>query len=336
MGGSTSGGSVASGGTVNSGGKAASGGSATSGGMTSSGGRDASGGSSESGSTSRGGSAGTSGSSGMSGSSGASGAQQGGGPNGGMGGGGAGGNTAQGGAAGTTAGGSGGAGSDTTIAGKFDGALITYPCGTSHGGYDCDNVGCSNNQVTHTQMFQLGGDSGKVYNVTFRVRGIVEAYNYVGGERDAGNDSVKTNPDLFLRGGAPQQSGANGYDYDVYELDVAPAVSGSPSTFFLNSVINSENPHTSSTTQHMSFKLDYTKTIKVQGGGTITVKQFDSNCKSIMNCGPTAGNTCAAPRTIELSDATPAPSNFMQPYQMPSGAYGQWLFFDVTSVTPAP
>jgi hypothetical protein len=252
----------------------------------------------------------------------------------------AGGGGASGGNAGSTGssgnGGAGGASSDTTIAGKLDGALITYPCGTGHSGFDCDNVGCSNGKVTHTQTFQIGGDSGSTYNLTFRVRGIVEAYNYVGGTRDAGDASITKNPDLFLRGGAAQPAGASGSDYDVYELDVSPAVPNSPNTYFLNSVTNAENPHTSGTTLHLSFAIDYTKTIPVMGGGTITVKQYDSNCKSVMNCGPVAGNSCAAPRKIDLSGASPAPSSFTQPYQMPTGAYPQWLFFDVTSVTKAP
>jgi len=39
----------------------------------------------------------------------------------------------------------------------------------------------------------------------------------------------------------------------------------------------------------LSFAIDYKKTIQVPSGGTITVKQFDSNCKSIMNCGPSLG-----------------------------------------------
>jgi hypothetical protein len=236
----------------------------------------------------------------------------------------------------STSGGAAGASSDTTIAGTFDGALITYPCGSSHSGYDCDNVGCSNGQVTHTQTFKIGGTMGTAYDLTFRVVGVVEAYNYVGGTRDAGSASITTNPDLFLRGGAPQPNGASGYDYDVYELDVAPPGSASTEAYFLNSVTSAENPHTSSTTLHLSFPIDYTKTIRVQGGGTISVKQYDSNCKSVMNCGKTAGNSCAAPRTIAISDAMPpAPSSFSQPYQMPTGAYGQWLFFDVKSVIPA-
>lgn len=332
--GASPGGAFAAGGSPSNGGVLGSGGERPMGGAFATGGAElgsggAMAGASASGATSRGGqgasgaaSGGTAGSAAVSGGKGGEGGALSGG-------------SSSGGVAGATAGAA-GAINDTKIAGAFDGALLTYPCGAAHSGYDCDNVGCSNGQVTHSETFRLGGDSGSVYELTFRVRGIVEAYNYVGGTRDAGNASIATNQDLFLRGGAPQPSGASGYDYDVYELDVAPAVSGVPTTYFLNSVSSAENPHTSSTTLHLTFPLDYTKTIRVTGGGTITIKQFDSNCKSVMNCGKTSGNTCAAPRTVSLSDAMPsAPSSFSQPYQMPAGAYGQWLFFDVISVVVA-
>ena len=282
------------------------------------------------------GGAGTGGSSGDGGTTGAGGGAGAGGAGGAPG---SGGVTGAGGSAGgaTGTGGAGGAAAnDPTIAGTFDGALLGYPCGATHTGYDCDNVGCTNAQVTHTQTFRLGGAAGTVYNMTFRVRGVVEAYNYVGGTRDAANASITSNLDLFLQGGMPQAPGANGYDYNTYELDVSPPVAGAPNTYFFNSVVNADNPHTSVTTQHLTFAIDYTKTIKVAGGGTLTFKTFDSNCRSVMNCGPTQGNTCVAPRSVTLSGAMPAPpASFMQPYQMPTGAYGQWLFFDVNSVTAA-
>lgn len=332
-GGSSQGGAIGSGGSRSSGGVPSSGGERASGGALGSGGAElasggATGGSNASGASSRGGQG-----SGGAASGGTAGTATSAGGKAGEGGAAKGGSSSAG-AAGASAGAA-GATNDTKLAGAFDGALLTYPCGTGHSGFDCDNIGCSNGQVTHAETYRLGGESSTVYDLTFRVRGVVEAYNYVGGTRDAGNASIASNQDLFLRGGAAQAAGASGYDYDVYELDVAPAVSGSPATYFLNSVSSAENPHTSSATLHLTFAIDYTKTIRVPGGGTITVKQFDSNCKSVMNCGKTAGNSCAAPRSVSLSDAMPpAPASFAQPYQMPAGAYGQWLFFDVTSVVP--
>ena len=181
--------------------------------------------------------------------------------------------------------------------------------------------------------------TGTVYNMTFRVRGIVEAYQYVGGTRDSGSASITTNLDLFQQGGALEpQSTTNGYDYNTYELDVAPAVTGAANTYYFNSVTATDNPHSSGNTQHLTFPIDYTKTIKITGGGMLTFKTFDSNCTMVMNCGPAAGNMCSASlaRTVSLAGAMPpAPASFMQPFQMPTGGFGQWLFFDVTSVVVA-
>ena len=219
-----------------------------------------------------------------------------------------------------------------SVAAAWDGQLVEFPCGSSGSGYDCANLGCVNNMATKTTMWTMAGTSGSVYSVTFNVRGIVEAYSYVGGTRDGG--SITSNLDLFQRGGMAQSSGGSNYDYNTYELDVSPGVTGEANVYFLNSVSAAEGPHASnSPTQHLTFPINYTKTIKVMGNSVITLKVFDSNCTLVQNCGPTMGNTCAAPRTVSLSGVMPAaPSSFMQPFQMPTGKYGQWVFFDVTDV----
>jgi len=231
-----------------------------------------------------------------------------------------------------TGGGAGGATDLMSVAAAWDGQLVQFPCGTSGSGYDCANVGCVNNMATKTTMWTMAGTASTVYSVTFNVRGIVEAYSYVGGTRDGG--SVTTNLDLFQRGGMAQSAGGSNYDYNTYEMDVSPPVTGEANVYFLNSVTAAEGPHASnSPTQHLTFPINYTKTIKVMGNSVITLKVFDSNCTLVQNCGPTMGNTCAAPRTVSLSGVTPAaPSSFMQPFQN-SGRYGQWVYFDVTAVT---
>ncbi len=249
-------------------------------------------------------------------------------------------------------GGSGGAAPvDTTLVGTLDGALIEFACGNTGSGYDCaqpSTAKCTNasgstppGAITPSNgaatSWKIGGAAGTVYDVTFRLRGIVEVTSYVGGTRDAGSTSILTSQDLFQQGGTAQTSGGPSFDYNTYELDVTPAVTGAANTYYLNSVTTAENPHASnSPTQHLTFAIDYTKTIKVQGGGTISLKVTDSNCTEVQNCGPTSGNTCAAPRTVSLTGAMPAaPDNFVQPFQQPSGRYGQWIFFDVTKVAVA-
>ncbi len=241
---------------------------------------------------------------------------------------------------------------DTTLAGTWDGALIEYACGNTGSGYDCQQpttaqctsvIGTdkppsvlkpSNGAAT---SWTMGGTAGTIYAVTVHIRGVVEVNWYKGGTRDEGTTSILKNGDLFQQGGTPQVNGDPSFDYNTYELDVTPAVSGAANTYFLNSVTQNENPHAnSSPTTHLTFPIDYTKTIQVPGGGTVKLTVTDSNCTEVQNCGPTSGNTCAAPRTVSLAGSTPAaPTQFVQPYQQPAGRYGQWLYFDITNVAVA-
>ncbi len=254
------------------------------------------------------------------------------------------------GTAGTSAGGVGGGAAGAggapdllSVVGPWDGALVLYPCGNSGSGYDCAQPAaaqCVNNNLDSATktVWQLAGTAGTIYNVTFRVRGVVETTSYVGGTRDAGNASINANKDLFQVGGTIQQQGGPSYDYNTYQIDVTPAVAGATAnTYFLNSVTTNENPHAAgSPTTHLTFPIDYTKTIKVTGGGKVTLTVFDSNCTLVQNCGPTSGNQCSAPRSVALTGATPPPpATFMQPFQAPAGRYGQWVHFDITNVTVA-
>ena len=261
-----------------------------------------------------------------------------------------------GGSAGSGAGGGsagGGAIDPTTFSGGWDGALIEYACGNTGSGYDCQQPAvaqCTSVIGTNTPpsvlkptngaatSWTLGGESSTVYNVTVHIRGVVEVTYYFGGMRDEGTTSILKNLDLFQQGGTVQtNSMGSSFDYNTYEVDVTPAVSGAANNYFLNSVTESEGPHASnSPTTHLTFPIDYTKTIKVMGGGTVKLSVTDSNCTEVQNCGPTSGNTCSAPRTVSLTGSTPAaPSSFVQPYQQPATRYGQWVFFDVTNVTVA-
>jgi hypothetical protein len=232
-------------------------------------------------------------------------------------------------------GGAAGAGVDPTVAEDWDGALLTFPCGNTHDAYNCSNTDCTNNKTTKTTEWTIGGTAGVIYDVTVNVRGIVETYYYPGATRDGG--SIASNPDLFASGGQVEDSSGPNYDYNTYQLVVTPAVQGAPNIYFLNSVTMAENPHASnSPTTHTTFPINYTKTIKVTGGGKVTFSTFDSNCTFLQNCGPTQGSTCMAPRTVALDGVLPAaPTSFTQPYEQPTGAWGQWVHFDVTNVAVA-
>lgn len=267
--------------------------------------------------------------------------------------GGTGGETSTGGSGGNSGGSGGGAPVvDTTLVGAWDGALVEYACGNTGSGYDCQQptiaqctsvIGSDNPPSVlkpsngAATSWTIGGTAGTVYAVTVHVRGVVEVNSYHGGTRDQGDTSILKNGDLFQQGGTPQVNGDPSYDYNTYELDVTPKVDGAANTYFLNSVTDAENPHAnSSPTTHLTFPIDYTKTIKVQGGGTVKLTVTDSNCTEVQNCGPTSGNTCASPRSVSLAGSMPAaPASFVQPYQQPAGKYGQWVHFDITNVAVA-
>jgi hypothetical protein len=173
------------------------------------------------------------------------------------------------------------------------------------------------------QVFAIKGEAGKVYQVTFRVKGIVEAKNYSGGRRRAmGLDPGNAGGDQWYEGGEAPNS-----TYNTYELHVTPKVAGAPNDYFLNARDGSGEDHS-------SWALNYMASIKVPGGGTLTFRSFDSNCRQIMNCGPGGGsNMCRAPRTLDLTGSVPPPpGNFVQPPKNAQNATGQWVFIDVTDV----
>ena len=96
--------------------------------------------------------------------------------------------------------------------------------------------------------------------------------------------------------------------------------------------------------------MNYTKQIKVTGGGAVRVRNYDDNCRMIKNCGPngTAANNCqtfANNRKITLSAASvmPVPSataaapngGLLQPQLVSdrdANSAGQWVLIDVVSV----
>ena len=245
---------------------------------------------------------------------------------------------ASGGSGGAT-GGTGGGATGTSIAGTFDGFLFLAPCnGGASSGYDCANSGCQGGTVTKMSTFQVGGTPGTVYNMTFRVRGVVEGYRYNGGTRDSGTTlqmQTTAGNDLFHRGGMQQATGASGSDYNTMQLDVTPAVTGEPNRYFFNSI---PVPPGDASASHLTFIIDFTKTIKITGGGTLTFASFDSNCRLVMNCETSSTNMCMRHWSVaSVSSAMPAPpATFMQPYSNGSGQWGQWMHIDVTDVVPVP
>lgn len=270
------------------------------------------------------------------------------------------------GAAGAGAGSSGGGSPvDTTLTGSFDGALLQYPCGGGNPNYDCTQPSpCTNASASQpaaaiikpasgaASSWTMGGSPGTTYDVKVHIQGVVEPSWYHGGTRSAGNttsiDVGSTVPgaksyakDLFQTGGTnlTYADNGNGFDYNSYELDVTPAGGAAPSVYFLNSVMSSENPHTSSKTQHLSFEIDEMPTLKIPGGATISLTVRDSNCVQIQNCGTSNNNMCGnGSRTIPFTGSMPAPpASWTGKVTSGTGGNlnGQFVHFDVVSVTVA-
>ena len=109
-------------------------------------------------------------------------------------------------------------------------------------------------QFTHEKKF--AGEKGKRYKVTLRFRGVVEPMMYKGGKQDG---------DLFYVGGEP-----NNATYNIYQI----SVSSPESHYFLNR---------QDAVGHRTFKIDYTKTIEIDGGATVTFHGDGQNGHLISN-----------------------------------------------------
>jgi hypothetical protein len=103
----------------------------------------------------------------------------------------------------------------------------------------------------------LPADPRVVYDVTFRVRGVVEPKNFTGGEvryahLQSGGTAVKN-------------------DYNFYNLEISEP----HALFTLNR--NEEK------VGHYTFPIDYTFTVPVRGGAAVKIGAYDSNDVAIAN-----------------------------------------------------
>lgn len=133
----------------------------------------------------------------------------------------------------------------------------------------------------------FGGSADVTYAVTLRVRGVVEPKNFTGG---------KVEQEHFQSGGSPLSD-----DYNFYSIKVSdPAQSYT---------VNRHEQKTS----HFVFPLDYTVTIPIRGGATVTVGAYDRNDISIANHTNTV-----------VPELAPAPAAFD----------GQFFQIDVVGIAP--
>lgn len=135
-----------------------------------------------------------------------------------------------------------------------------------------------------TVQKQFGGEKGRRYKVTLRFRGVVEPMMYKNGQQVG---------EYFYIGGEK-----NNATYNVYQI----SISSPPSHYFLNR---------QDKVGHQIFTIDYTQTIEIDGGATVTFHGDGQNGRMITNF-----------KKLVVPDVPPAP----QPFN------GQFIQVDVVDV----
>jgi hypothetical protein len=147
---------------------------------------------------------------------------------------------------------------------SIDGYRYEFPCKepmpeNPKAGADCVS-GLVTGDPKKTDNFKaerkFDGEAGKRYKVTLRFRGVVEPMMYKNGKQDG---------DYFYIGGEP-----NNGTYNIYKL----SVSSPASHYYLNR---------QDKVGHRIFTIDYTKTIEIDGGATLTFFGDGQNGRLISN-----------------------------------------------------
>lgn len=178
------------------------------------------------------------------------------------------------------------------VAATIDGYRWEFPCKDAMPENPKEGADCVSGLVTgdpkKTDNFSaekvFGGEKGKRYKVTLRFRGVVEPMMYKNGTKDGDN---------FYVGGEPD----NG-TYNIYKLSVS-----SPKAHFF---LNREDK-----VGHKIFTIDYTKTIEIDGGATVSFLGDGQNGRLISNF-----------KKLVVTDLKPAPKPFN----------GQFVQMDVVEV----
>jgi hypothetical protein len=178
------------------------------------------------------------------------------------------------------------------VAAAIDGYRFEFPCKdpmpeNPKPGADGISARMTDDPKTNdkfTDVKKFGGETGKRYKVTLRVRGVVEPMMYKDGQQVG---------ERFYIGGVP-----NNATYNIYQLSVS-----SPAQHFFFTRDDKVG--------HRIFTIDYTSTIEIEGGATLTFHGDGQNGHMITNFAK-----------LVVPDVAPAP----QPYN------GQFIQLDVTDV----
>jgi hypothetical protein len=237
--------------------------------------------------------------------------------------------------AGNGAGGGSGGLSATDIVPDLQGFYWEGTCSGSISvdGHNCpfsDGASCPTNGVDRTKTVMVKGTAGQLYTINIEVRGVIGTRCYTGGtaaSTAALNEDGNNN--WWYAGGS--YANPTGW-WNTYELHVSPSTGDASGDvyYFNGSGVQGGND----CEREASYLVKYTASFKVKGGGTLTFKTHDQNCKVQQNCGKNPdGSSPCAPRTVDLTGmAAQPPSGFTQPPA--DGQYKpQWMLIAVTAIT---
>lgn len=163
--------------------------------------------------------------------------------------------------------------------------------------------GCTPNDpgfVSQRSEDMLKGDPTRTYNVTFRVRGIVEPKVYDGGKLDPADPFVSI-------GGRPTTNGKENASNQYGKFSIE--VSDPKETYYLNRFHGDHR-------DHEVYDMDYTLTVPVKGNAALAVVFADQNQCAITN------------HRNKVVDGLPA-GVIAQPYK------DQFLYVEVESISEA-
>jgi len=251
------------------------------------------------------------------------------------GGGGIGGAGTAGAAAGGTGGAGGGGGGALAVTAALDGQKYLMPCGPTKitTGLWCDNIPASSTtgfcsttgpfltrgNLMRDETITIGGTPGAIYDVTLRVRGVIEPKHYQNGA--PGTPANGTNYGWYV-GGEPNPGG----DYGKYMLWVSAPVVMQTGTldgqyYFLNAINHTE--------AFAAYPTDYTVTLPIAAGAQVRFLADDSNCTMVKNCDDTSVDNQSNPPLAICNQITvaglPASAGIAQPYP------GQFIYLTVIS-----
>lgn len=166
------------------------------------------------------------------------------------------------------------------IGASIHGFRFEFPCKNAmperpKTGEDCESglvKGDPKKTDNFTVVRKFDGEKGKRYDVTLRIRGVVEPMMYKNGKMDG---------EHFYIGGEP-----NNNTYNIYKI----TVSSPESHYFLNR---------QDKVGHNIFTIDYTKTIPIDGDATVTFLGDGQNGRLISNF-----------TRLVVPDIAPAPKPF--------------------------